>query len=106
MISPLPGITTTKPGSATLPLPGVSAELVDTNGAVLERGGGFLTLTDPWPGMLRTIWGDDERYQQSCCESGGDNEESLASDHAKNVMPLRAEGHANADLLRALTNCV
>jgi acetyl-CoA synthetase len=65
MISPLPGITTTKPGSATLPLPGVSAELVDTSGAALERGGGFLTLTEPWPGMLRTIWGDDERYQQT-----------------------------------------
>ena len=65
MISPLPGITTTKPGSATLPLPGVSAELVDTSGAALERGGGFLTLTEPWPGMLRTIWGDDERYRQT-----------------------------------------
>ncbi len=65
MISPLPGVTTTKPGSATLPLPGVSAELVDTGGAPLERGGGFLTLSEPWPGMLRTIWGDDERYQET-----------------------------------------
>ena len=65
MISPLPGITTTKPGSATLPLPGVSAELVDTKGAALERGGGFLTLTEPWPGMLRTIWGDDERFLET-----------------------------------------
>jgi acetyl-CoA synthetase len=65
MISPLPGVTTTKPGSATLPLPGISAELVNTNGAPLERGGGFLTLTEPWPGMLRTIWGDDERYRET-----------------------------------------
>ena len=65
MISPLPGVTTTKPGSATVPIPGISAELVDTAGNLLERGGGFLTLSEPWPGMLRTIWGDDERYQET-----------------------------------------
>jgi acetyl-CoA synthetase len=65
MISPLPGVTTTKPGSATVPLPGISAELVDTSGTPLERGGGFLTLSEPWPGMLRTIWGDDERYRET-----------------------------------------
>jgi acetyl-CoA synthetase len=65
MISPLPGVTTTKPGSATVPLPGISAELVDTTGKVLNRGGGFLTLNEPWPGMLRTIWGDDARYQET-----------------------------------------
>jgi acetyl-CoA synthetase len=65
MITPLPGVTTTKPGSATVPFPGVSAELVDAAGKRLEQGGGFLTLTQPWPGMLRTIYGDDERYQQT-----------------------------------------
>jgi acetyl-CoA synthetase len=65
MISPLPGVTTTKPGSATVPLPGISAELVDTNGKVIDRGGGFLTLSEPWPGMLRTIWGDDARYRDT-----------------------------------------
>ncbi len=65
MITPLPGVTTTKPGSATVPFPGISAELVDASGRKLERGGGFLTLTEPWPGMLRTIYGDDERYQQT-----------------------------------------
>jgi acetyl-CoA synthetase len=65
MISPLPGVTTTRPGSATIPLPGVSAELVDAAGTVLERGGGFLTLSEPWPGMLRTIWGDDQRYRET-----------------------------------------
>jgi acetyl-CoA synthetase len=65
MISPLPGVTTTKPGSATLALPGISAELVDTSGTPLQRGGGFLTLSEPWPGMLRTIWGDDARYQET-----------------------------------------
>jgi acetyl-CoA synthetase len=65
MITPLPGVTTTKPGSATVPFPGVSAELVDSTGKRLEEGGGFLTLTQPWPGMLRTIYGDDERYRET-----------------------------------------
>ncbi len=62
MISPLPGATTTKPGSATFPIPGVSAELVDDQGERVEVGGGYLTLTRPWPGMLRGIWGDPERF--------------------------------------------
>jgi acetyl-CoA synthetase len=64
MITPLPGVTTTKPGSATTPYPGITAELVDTQGKVIRTGGGFLTLSEPWPGMLRTIYGDDERYRQ------------------------------------------
>jgi len=65
MITPLPGVTTTKPGSATIPFPGISAELVDNVGQPLEKGGGLLTITEPWPGMLRTIYGDDERYRQT-----------------------------------------
>jgi len=65
MISPLPGVTTTKPGSATIPFPGITVQLVDSNGAVLEKGGGFLVLTEPWPGMLRTIYGDDARYRET-----------------------------------------
>ncbi len=65
MISALPGATTTKPGSATFPLPGVSAELVDDDGNPVTNGGGYLTLTRPWPGMLRGIWGDPERYQET-----------------------------------------
>jgi acetyl-CoA synthetase len=65
MITPLPGVTTTKPGSATHPYPGIVAELVDQQGRPLERGGGLLTLTEPWPGMLRTIWRDDERYRET-----------------------------------------
>ena len=65
MITPLPGVTTTKPGSATVPFPGITAELVDTDGTPLEAGGGFLTITEPWPGMLRTIYGDDERYRET-----------------------------------------
>jgi len=65
MISPLPGATTTKPGSATFPLPGIAAELVDENGQPLEKGGGYLTLTRPWPAMLRGIYGDEERYRDT-----------------------------------------
>jgi acetyl-CoA synthetase len=65
MISPLPGATTTKPGSATFPLPGISAEVVDEAGRRVDVGGGYLTLTRPWPGMLRGIWGDPERYHQT-----------------------------------------
>jgi len=65
MITPLPGVTTTKPGSATVPFPGINAELVDNSGKALKSGGGFLTLTQPWPGMLRTIYGDDDRYQET-----------------------------------------
>jgi acetyl-CoA synthetase len=62
MVSPLPGATTTKPGSATFPLPGVSAEVVDDQGRRVDHGGGYRTLTRPWPGMLRGIWGDPQRY--------------------------------------------
>jgi acetyl-CoA synthetase len=65
MISPLPGATTTKPGSATFPLPGVGAEVVDEAGNTVTKGGGYLTLTHPWPGMLRGIWGDPERYKET-----------------------------------------
>jgi acetyl-CoA synthetase len=65
MITPLPGVTVTKPGSATQAFPGIVAELVDATGKVLPAGGGFLTLAEPWPGMLRTIYGDDERYRET-----------------------------------------
>jgi acetyl-CoA synthetase len=65
MISPLPGETVLKPGSGTFPLPGVHAEVVDESGQRIEQGGGYLTLTQPWPGMLRGIWGDPERYHET-----------------------------------------
>ena len=65
MITPLPGLTTTKPGSATKPYPGVSVALLDQQGTEIEKGGGFLVLTEPWPGMLRTIYGDDARYRET-----------------------------------------
>ncbi|MGH2535038.1 MAG: acetate--CoA ligase [Thermomicrobiales bacterium] len=64
MISPLPGITTTKPGSATFPLPGIEADIVDNDGNSVPLGqGGYLVLTKPWPSMLRGIYGDPERYK-------------------------------------------
>jgi acetyl-CoA synthetase len=62
MISPVPGQTTTKPGSATQPLPGVSAELVSEDGEPMGEGTGLLVLTKPWPSMLRTLYGDDDRF--------------------------------------------
>ena len=65
MISPLPGATTTKPGSATFPLPGVSAEVIDDDANRVDVGGGYLTLTRPWPGMLRGIWGDPARFRET-----------------------------------------
>jgi acetyl-CoA synthetase len=66
LISPLPGYTVCKPGSATRPLPGISALVVDEAGdAVPLGGGGYVVLARPWPGMLRGIWGDDERYLQA-----------------------------------------
>ena len=62
MISPLPGLTATKPGSATVPFPGISAALLDAEANEIPEGGGLLAITRPWPAMLRTIWGDDRRY--------------------------------------------
>jgi len=63
LISPLPGVTTTKPGSATFPLPGIDADIVDENGAPASSG--FLVLRKPWPSMLRGIYGDDKRYRDT-----------------------------------------
>jgi len=65
MITPLPGIVSTKPGSATRAFPGVEAEILDGDGQRVGVGGGLLAITSPWPGMLRTIWGDDERYRST-----------------------------------------
>ncbi len=66
MITPLPGVTPTKPGSCTLPLPGIAAAIVDEAGHDVEKGkGGFLVIKKPWPSMIRTIWGDPQRYKKS-----------------------------------------
>jgi acetyl-CoA synthetase len=66
MITPLPGATPTKPGSATLPLPGIFAEIVDETGHPVGKGkGGILVIKRPWPSMLRTIWGDPDRYRKT-----------------------------------------
>ncbi|MFD2083268.1 acetyl-CoA synthetase [Actinopolymorpha cephalotaxi] len=63
MITPLPGVADGKPGAAMTPLPGISAEVVDDAGNAVPNGaGGYLVLTEPWPAMLRTLWGDDQRY--------------------------------------------
>jgi acetyl-CoA synthetase len=66
MISQLPGVTAGKPGSAMKALPGISAEVVDDEGEPVGNGrGGYLVLTEPWPAMLRTLWGDDERFKET-----------------------------------------
>src|SRR5690242_6867969 len=66
MITPLPGVATTKPGSATFPLPGIGADIVDADGNSAPLGkGGYLVLTRPWPSMLRGIYGDPQRYQET-----------------------------------------
>jgi acetyl-CoA synthetase len=66
LISPLPGITATKPGSAMATLPGISAQIIDDEGRVMGNGhGGYLVLTEPWPAMLRGIWGEPERYKEN-----------------------------------------
>jgi acetyl-CoA synthetase len=66
MITPLPGATATKPGSATFPLPGVFADIVDETGQSVGRGqGGILVIKKPWPAIVRTIWGDPERFKKT-----------------------------------------
>ena len=82
MISPLPGATTLKPGSATFPLPAIGADVCDENGTpVAIPGGGYLVLTRPWPSMLRGIWGDPERYRATYWAKFGDR--YFAGDGAK-----------------------
>lgn len=66
MISPLPGVTTAKPGSAQTPLPGIAADVIDDDAKSVPNGsGGYLVLTEPWPSMLRGIWGDEQRFRDT-----------------------------------------
>jgi len=84
MISPLPGVTAGKPGSAMTALPGVSAEVVNDEGVAVPNGsGGYLVLTSPWPSMLRTIWGDDQRYLDTYWSRFRDQGYYFAGDGAK-----------------------
>jgi acetyl-CoA synthetase len=83
LITPLPGATPTKPGSATLPLPGIFADIVDETGQPVGRGkGGILVISRPWPSMLRTIWGDPERYKKTYWPDDFKNKLYLAGDGA------------------------
>ncbi|HEU5426775.1 MAG TPA: acetate--CoA ligase [Actinocrinis sp.] len=84
MISPLPGVTTTKPGSAMRPLPGISANVVNKEGEIVPNGGGgFLVLDQPWPSMLRGIWGDPERYRETYWSRFAEQGFYFAGDGAK-----------------------
>ncbi|MEA2443228.1 MAG: acetyl-CoA synthetase, partial [Thermoleophilales bacterium] len=82
MITPLPGITATKPGSATVPFPGVDAAIFDDDGNELEEGQGYLVLRQPWPGMLRTLYGDDDRFVETYFDKFG-KEIYLVGDSAR-----------------------
>ncbi len=84
MISPLPGVTSTKPGSAQKALPGISAKVVDDQGVEVGKGGGgYLVLDKPWPGMLRGIWGDEERFRDTYWSRFRDQGYYFAGDGAK-----------------------
>jgi acetyl-CoA synthetase len=84
MITPLPGIVATKPGSATRPFPGIAADVVDENGDSVPPGsGGFLVVRKPWPSMLRTLWGDDDRYQKTYWGKFGEKNLYFAGDGAR-----------------------
>ena len=83
MITPLPGVTSTKPGSCTLPLPGIMAAIVDETGHDVEKGkGGILVIKRPWPSMIRTIWGDPERFKKSYYPEDFQGKYYLAGDGA------------------------
>ena len=82
MITPLPGITETKPGSATRPFPGVEAAVVNRDGEIVEQGGGFLTLRRPWPGMARTLFNEPDRYVETYWSRWG-NDVYVVGDAAK-----------------------
>ncbi|GGG19188.1 acetyl-coenzyme A synthetase [Rhodococcoides trifolii] len=84
MVSPLPGVTATKPGSAMTPLPGIAAKIVDDEAKPLGPGGnGFLVLDEPWPAMLRGIWGDMERYKDTYWSRYAEEGWYFAGDGAK-----------------------
>jgi acetyl-CoA synthetase len=87
LITPLPGVTPLKPGSCTLPLPGIMATIVDETGRDVEKGkGGILVIKRPWPSMIRTIWGDPERYKTSYYPDDFQGKYYLAGDGASRDM--------------------
>jgi len=84
MVSPLPGVTASKPGSAMRALPGISVDVVDNEGKpVPNGGGGFIVITEPWPGMTRGIWGDPERFKETYWARFADQGYYFAGDGAK-----------------------
>ena len=84
MVSPLPGITSLKPGSAQTPIPGIEIAVVDDDGTPVEKGqGGLLVITEPWPAMARGIWGDDDRFVETYWEKFADQGFYFAGDGAR-----------------------
>jgi acetyl-CoA synthetase len=95
MISPLPGVTATKPGSAMRPLPGISGKVVDDNAKEVGLGhGGYLILDKPWPSMLRGIWGEEQRYKETYWSRF--DGVYFAGDGAKWRLPRRRKEHQRA----------
>ena len=96
MITPLPGLTTTKPGSATRTFPGIKAEIMTEKGEPVQgAGGGLLALTRPWPAMLRGIYGDPERYVKQVPGAAG-RPTSISPATAPNVMLTVSSGCSDA----------
>lgn len=83
MLAPMPFATPTKPGSATHALPGIAAEIVDAQGDVVQKGGGLLVITKPWPSMLRGIWGDEARFVETYWQKFADKGYYFAGDGAR-----------------------
>jgi len=83
MLAPMPFATPTKPGSATLPLPGIFAEVVDAQGEIVMEGGGLLVMTKPWPSMLRGIWSDEARFEETYWQKFADKGYYFAGDSAR-----------------------
>ena len=91
MITPLPGVTTTRPGSATRPFPGIAAEIRNEKGEMIDVGGGLLALTRPWPSMLRGIYGDPDRYVRQYLGQVG-TERSTSPATARSATPTATSG--------------
>src|SRR3546814_10399949 len=90
MIAPIPGAVPTKPGSCTKPLPGIAVEVVDEAGEILKQTdvGGYLVVSKPWPSMLRTIWGDNDRYLKTYWGQFGNKYYVRSEEHTSELQSL------------------
>src|SRR3546814_5996840 len=103
MIAPIPGAVPTKPGSCTKPLPGIAVEVVDEAGEILKQTdvGGYLVVSKPWPSMLRTIWGDNERYPKTYWGQFGNKR---SEEHTSELQSLMRISYAVLCLKKKIQN--